>query len=152
MSTGLEGNQKVISTRFSSAFDLQSALSYADYQENGLRNIVYQQALAETGNKELALDSLKAFDKKMEDAKIYNSTVTNFIKGDNIVTPKPSELVNGFSQIQGEQIIPSKEYWNEYKDQILNNKTNNKIDYRRGEDIRIQHNQLFDRLVGSGGQ
>lgn len=62
VSTGLEGNQKVISARFSSAFDLQSALSYADYQENGLRNIVYQQALAETGNKELALDSLKAFD------------------------------------------------------------------------------------------
>ncbi len=42
--------------------DLQSALSYADYQENGLRNIVYQQALTETGNKDLALDSLKAFD------------------------------------------------------------------------------------------
>ena len=39
--------------------DLQS---YADYQENGLRNIVYQQALTETGNKDLALDSLKAFD------------------------------------------------------------------------------------------
>ena len=152
VSTGLEGNQKVISTRFSSAFDLQSALSYADYQENGLRNIVYQQALAETGNKELALDSLKAFDEKMKDTNIYNSTVTNFIKGDNVITPKPSELVNGFSQIQGEQIIPSKEYWNEYKDQILNNKTNNKIDYRSGEDIRIQHNQLFDRLVGSGGQ
>ena len=152
VSTGLEGNQKVISARFSSAFDLQSALSYADYQENGLRNIVYQQALAETGNKELALNSLKAFDKKMKGTNIYNSTVTNFIKGDNVITPKPSELVNGFSQIQGEQIIPSKEYWNEYKDQILNNKTNNKIDYRSGEDIRIQHNQLFDRLVGSGGQ
>ncbi|RSK12620.1 hypothetical protein [Streptococcus gordonii] len=152
VSTGLEGNQKVISTRFSSAFDLQSALSYADYQENGLRNIVYQQALAETGNKEQALDSLKAFDKKMEGTNIYNSTVTNFIKGENVITPKPSELQNAFSQIQGEQIIPSKEYWNEYKDLILNDKANNKIDYRRGEDIRIQHNQLFDRLVGSGGQ
>ena len=152
VSTGLEGNQKVISTRFSSAFDLQSALSYADYQENGLRNIVYQQALAETGNKEQALDSLKAFDKKMEGTNIYNSTVTNFIKGENVITPKPSELQNAFSQIQGEQIIPSKEYWNEYKDLILNDKANNKIDYRRGEDIRIQQNQLFDRLVGSGGQ
>ena len=117
-----------------------------------MRNIVYQQALTETGNKEQALDSLKAFDKKMERTNIYNSTVTNFIKGDNIVTPKPSELVNGFSQIQGEQIIPLKAYWNEYKDLILNDKANNKIDYRSGEDIRIQHNQLFDRLVGSGGQ
>ena len=52
-----------------------------------------------------------------------------------------------------EQNYPDKgEYWNEYKDLILNDKANNKIDYRRGEDIRIQHNQLFDRLVGSGGQ
>ena len=152
VSTGLEGNQKVISTRFSSAFDLQSALSYADYQENGLRNIVYQQALAETGNKKQALDSLKAFDEKMKDAKIYNSTVTNFIKGENIITPKPSELLNAFSQIQDEQIIPSKEYWNEYQELNLKGKTNDKIKYRTGEDIRIQHNQLFDRLVGSGGQ
>lgn len=52
-----------------------------------------------------------------------------------------------------EQNYPDKgEYWNEYKDLILNDKANNKIDYRTGEDIRIQHNQLFDRLVGSGGQ
>ena len=152
VSTGLEGNQKVISTRFSSAFDLQSALSYADYQENGLRNIVYQQALAETGNKELALNSLKAFDEKMKDAKIYNSTVTNFIKGDNIVTPKPSELVNAFSQIQDEKIIPSKGHWQEYQESILMQGKDADITYRRGEDIRIQHNQLFDRLVGSGGQ
>lgn len=50
------------------------------------------------------------------------------------------------------KLLPSEEYWNEYKDLILNDKANNKIDYRRGEDIRIQHNQLFDRLVGSGGQ
>ena len=152
VSTGLEGNQKVISTRVSSAFDLQSALSYADYQENGLRNIVYQQALAETGNKELALDSLKAFDKKMEDAKIYNSTVTNFIKGDNIVTPKPSELVNAFNQIQEKKIIPSNEHWQEYQESILKQGRDADIPYRRGEDIKIQHNQLFDRLVGSGGQ
>ena len=152
MSTGLEGNQKVISTRFSSAFDLQSALSYADYQENGLRNIVYQQALAETGDKNIALNSLKAFDEKMKDAKIYNSTVTNFIKGENVITPKPSELQNAFSQIQDKKMIPSKEYWNEYQELNLNGKPNDKIRYRTGEDIRIQHNQLFDRLVGSGGQ
>ena len=152
MSTGLEGNQKVISTRFSSAFDLQSALSYADYKENGLRNIVYQQALAETGDKNIALNSLKAFDEKMKDAKIYNSTVTNFIKGDNIVTPKPSELFNAFSQIQDEKIIPSKGHWQEYQESILMQGKDADITYRRGEDIRIQHNQLFDRLVGSGGQ
>lgn len=152
VSTGLEGNQKVISTRFSSAFDLQSALSYADYQENGLRNIIYQQALAETGNKEQALDSLKAFDKKMEGTNIYNSTVTNFIKGDNIVTPKPSELQNAFSQIQDEKIIPSKGHWQEYQEAILRKGNDADITYRSGEDIRIQHNQLFDRLVGSGGQ
>ena len=152
VSTGLEGNQKVISTRFSSAFDLQSALSYADYQENGLRNIVYQQALAETGNKDLALDSLKAFDKKMERTNVYNSTVTNFIKGDNIITPKPSELLNAFSQIQDEKIIPSKGHWQEYQEAILRKGNDADIPYRSGEDIRIQHNQLFDRLVGSGGQ
>ena len=132
--------------------DLQSALSYADYQENGLRNIVYQQALAETGNKEQALDSLKAFDKKMEGTNIYNSTVTNFIKGDNIVTPKPSELQNAFSQIQDEKIIPSKGHWQEYQEAILRKGNDADITYRSGEDIRIQHNQLFDRLVGSGGQ
>lgn len=152
VSTGLEGNQKVISTRFSSAFDLQSALSYADYQENGLRNIVYQQALAETGNKKQALDSLKAFDKKMEGTNIYNSTVTNFIKGENIITPKPSELLNAFSQIQDEKIIPSKGHWQEYQEAILRKGNDADITYRSGEDIRIQHNQLFDRLVGSGGQ
>ena len=152
VSTGLDGNQKVISARFSSAFDLQSALSYADYQENGLRNIVYQQALTETGDKNLALKSLKAFDEKMKDANIYNSTVTNFIKGDNVITPKPSELVNGFSQIQDEKIIPSKGHWQEYQESILMQGKDADITYRRGEDIRIQHNQLFDRLVGSGGQ
>lgn len=152
VSTGLEGNQKVISTRFSSAFDLQSALSYADYQENGLRNIVYQQALAETGNKELALDSLKAFDEKMTRTNVYNSTVTNFIKGENVITPKPSELVNAFSQIQEKKIIPSNEHWQEYQESILKQGRDADIPYRRGEDIKIQHNQLFDRLVGSGGQ
>ena len=152
VSTGLEGNQKVISARFSSAFDLQSALSYADYQENGLRNIVYQQALTETGDKNLALKSLKAFDEKMTRTNVYNSTVTNFIKGENVITPKPSELVNGFSQIQEKKIIPSNEHWQEYQESILKQGRDADIPYRRGEDIRIQHNQLFDRLVGSGGQ
>ena len=132
--------------------DLQYALSYADYQENGLRNIVYQQALAETGNKKQALDSLKAFDKKMKGTNIYNSTVTNFIKGENVITPKPSELQNAFSQIQGEKIIPSNEHWQEYQESILTEGRDADIPYRSGEDIRIQHNQLFDRLVGSGGQ
>ena len=52
-----------------------------------------------------------------------------------------------------EQNYPDKgEYWNEYQELNLNGKTNDTIKYRRGEDIRIQHNQLFDRLVGSGGQ
>ena len=117
-----------------------------------MRNIVYQQALAETGNKKQALDSLKAFDKNMKGTNIYNSTVTNFIKGENVITPKPSELQNAFSQIQDKKMIPSKEYWNEYQELNLNGKPNDKIRYRTGEDIRIQHNQLFDRLVGSGGQ
>ena len=108
--------------------------------------------MAETGDKNIALNSLKAFDEKMKDAKIYNSTVTNFIKGDNIVTPKPSELFNAFSQIQDEKIIPSKGHWQEYQESILMQGKDADITYRRGEDIRIQHNQLFDRLVGSGGQ
>ena len=117
-----------------------------------MRNIVYQQALAETGNKKQALDSLKAFDKKMKGTNIYNSTVTNFIKGENVITPKPSELQNAFSQIQGEKIIPSNEHWQEYQESILTEGRDADIPYRSGEDIRIQHNQLFDRLVGSGGQ
>ena len=52
-----------------------------------------------------------------------------------------------------EQNYPDKgEHWREYKESILKQGRDADIPYRRGEDIKIQHNQLFDRLVGSGGQ
>lgn len=52
-----------------------------------------------------------------------------------------------------EQNYPDKgKHWQEYQESILKKGRDADIPYRRGEDIRIQHNQLFDRLVGSGGQ